>query len=122
MCGIAGLLAGSGAPDPDLLRRMAGAIIHRGPDDDGVWIDPEAGIGFGHRRLAILDLSPLGHQPMASQSGRYVISYNGEIYNHLALRVELEGVGKSNQHLQQELNQMRLKNSSINDSIQHSLD
>ena len=93
MCGIAGLLAGSGAPDPDLLRRMAGAIIHRGPDDEGVWIDPEAGIGFGHRRLAIHDLSPLGHQPMASQSGRYVISYNGEIYNHLALRVELEASG-----------------------------
>src|SRR5688500_12460470 len=90
MCGIAGLLAGSGAPDPELLRRMAGAIVHRGPDDEGIWTDPGAGIGFGHRRLAILDLSPLGHQPMASQSERYAISYNGEIYNHLALRAELD--------------------------------
>jgi len=92
MCGIAGLLTGGGAPNPELLRRMAGAIVHRGPDDEDVWIDPGAGVGFGHRRLAILDLSPRGHQPMASQSGRYVISYNGEIYNHLALRAELEGV------------------------------
>ena len=72
---------------------MASSIAHRGPDDEGVWTDPEAGIGFGHRRLAIIDLSPLGHQPMASQSGRYVVSYNGEIYNHLALRAELEGSG-----------------------------
>ena len=60
MCGIAGLFVARGAPDADLLRRMAGSIVHRGPDDEGVWIDREAGIGFGHRRLAIVDLSPHG--------------------------------------------------------------
>ena len=87
------MLTAGGAPDPELLRRMAGAIVHRGPDDEGIWIDTEAGLGFGHRRLAILDLSPLGHQPMASQSSRYVISYNGEIYNHRTLRSELDGSG-----------------------------
>jgi asparagine synthase (glutamine-hydrolysing) len=96
MCGIAGILTARGAPEPELQRRMASKIAHRGPDDEGLWTDPEAGIGFGHRRLAILDLSPLGHQPMESQSGRYVISYNGEIYNHLELRAELEGAGAVN--------------------------
>ena len=91
MCGIAGIFVGSGAPGPQLLQRMAGAIIHRGPDDEGVWIDPKAGVGLGHRRLSILDLSPLSHQPIHSQCGRYVLSYNGEIYNHLQLREELDG-------------------------------
>ena len=86
MCGIAGLFCASGAPDAGLLRRMAGSILHRGPDDEGIWIDEDAGIGFGHRRLAIVDLSPQGHQPMASHDGRYVLSYNGEIYNHAELR------------------------------------
>ena len=89
MCGIAGILAGRGAPEAELLRRMAASITHRGPDDEGVWIDAKAGIGFGHRRLAIVDLSPQGHQPMASQCGRYILSYNGEIYNHARLRAEL---------------------------------
>jgi len=72
---------------------MAGALAHRGPDDQGVWIDEEAGVGFGHRRLSIVDLSPAGHQPMVSRSGRYVLTYNGEIYNHAALRAELEAAG-----------------------------
>jgi asparagine synthase (glutamine-hydrolysing) len=69
---------------------MADALTHRGPDDAGVWVDGEAGIGLGHRRLSILDLSPAGHQPMVSAGGRYVVAFNGEIYNHLGLRRELE--------------------------------
>ncbi len=78
--------------DAALLCRMADTIIHRGPDDDGTWCDSEQRIGFGHRRLAIVDLSPAGHQPMVSASGRYVIAFNGEIYNHFLLRGELEGM------------------------------
>ena len=73
-----------------MLGRMGGAIAHRGPDDSGVWLDVHAGIGLSHRRLSILDLSPQGHQPMASTSGRYVIAFNGEIYNHHSLRKALE--------------------------------
>ena len=72
---------------------MTAAITHRGPDDEGYWIDAEAGVAFGHRRLSIVDLSPHGHQPMHSADGRWVISYNGEIYNHAALRRELEEAG-----------------------------
>ncbi|WP_404828282.1 asparagine synthetase B family protein, partial [Sphingomonas parva] len=74
---------------------MIDPIAHRGPDDRGVWTDAEAGIGLGHRRLSIIDLSPLGHQPMESADGRYVLTYNGEIYNHADLRVELEASGGS---------------------------
>ncbi|MBV9929927.1 MAG: asparagine synthase (glutamine-hydrolyzing) [Alphaproteobacteria bacterium] len=92
MCGIAGLLT-AGRPDPALVRRMTDPIAHRGPDDQGVWTDAEAGIGLGHRRLSIIDLSPLGHQPMAAANGRWVLSYNGEIYNHMALRAELDAAG-----------------------------
>lgn len=92
MCGIAGLLAADGV-DPTLLVRMAKAIAHRGPDDQGVWADAEAGIGFVHRRLSILDLSPEGHQPMHSANGRFVICFNGEIYNHADIRAELERSG-----------------------------
>jgi len=69
---------------------MACAIVHRGPDDAGVWVDEMAGVALAHRRLSILDLSSAGHQPMVSTCGRYVIVFNGEIYNHLALRRELE--------------------------------
>ena len=72
---------------------MAAVISHRGPDDSGVWCDPASGFALAHQRLAILDLSPAGHQPMGSASGRYVIAFNGEIYNHLELRHELECVG-----------------------------
>ena len=68
---------------------MGKAIVHRGPDDSGMWLDEDAGIGLAHRRLSILDLSPAGHQPMVSASGRYVIAFNGEIYNHLDLRKHL---------------------------------
>jgi asparagine synthase (glutamine-hydrolysing) len=74
---------------------MAAAIINRGPDDSGVWSDVEASIALAHRRLSVVDLSPAGHQPMASASGRYVIVFNGEIYNHLDMRTELEKSGGS---------------------------
>ena len=90
MCGIAGVIA-VGRADPQVLRRMTDTIAHRGPDDEGQWIDGE--VGLGHRRLSIVDLSPSGHQPMASNRGRFVISYNGEVYNHAELRRELEAAG-----------------------------
>ena len=70
MCGIAGILS-LDPPEPTLLRRMTDAIEHRGPDDEGVWVDRESGIGLGHRRLSIVDLSPSGHQPMLSPDGRW---------------------------------------------------
>jgi asparagine synthase (glutamine-hydrolysing) len=92
MCGLAGVV-GEGARDAVLLARMAGEIAHRGPDDEGFWSDAEAGVAFAHRRLAIIDLSPAGHQPMASDDGRWVLAYNGEIYNHAELRAELEAAG-----------------------------
>jgi asparagine synthase (glutamine-hydrolysing) len=72
---------------------MANTLRHRGPDDFGAWVDAATGIALGHRRLSILDLSPLGHQPMHSASGRYALSFNGEIYNFRALRSELEDLG-----------------------------
>ena len=89
MCGLAGIL-GLGASDRRLLLAMAASIAHRGPDDEGIWADPTAGIGFAHRRLAIVDLSPMGHQPMHSSDGRFTLAYNGEIYNHLSLRKRLD--------------------------------
>ena len=92
MCGIAGLLNLDGAPvSPRVLQNMTDAIAHRGPDGEGHWI--EGSLGLGHRRLAIIDLSPLGHQPMMSSDGCYVLSYNGEIYNFRELRAELEAKG-----------------------------
>jgi asparagine synthase (glutamine-hydrolysing) len=72
---------------------MADSIAHRGPDDHGVWTDPSTGIALAQRRLAIIDLSVSGHQPMVSKNGRFVLNYNGEIYNHAALRQELDGSG-----------------------------
>ena len=92
MCGIAGILNIDGAPaSPVLLRRMTDAIAHRGPDGEGSYVD--GNFALGHRRLAIIDLSPAGHQPMATRDGRYVLSYNGEIYNFAELRIELESLG-----------------------------
>ena len=95
MCGIAGLLDVGAVPGAraDLARRMGDRLAHRGPDDAGVWADDEAGVALAHRRLAILDLTPAGHQPMASACGRHVLTFNGEIYNHLELRTELERAG-----------------------------
>jgi asparagine synthase (glutamine-hydrolysing) len=95
MCGLAGFISAptqSTEKLSDLARSMAAAIAHRGQDDNGVWSDEAAGIALGHRRLSILDLSGAGHQPMVSISGRFVIAFNGEIYNHLSLRMELEGM------------------------------
>lgn len=98
MCGLAGLLT----TRPDRRATIAAAVVrlrtplrHRGPDDDGEWSDAAAGIGLGFQRLSILDLSPAGHQPMRSASGRYVLTFNGEIYNHQALRRELGALGHS---------------------------
>jgi asparagine synthase (glutamine-hydrolysing) len=94
MCGIAGFLIKTLPEAPDVVaRRMAAALTHRGPDDEGVWTDAGAGVGLGHRRLSIIDLSLSGHQPMSSASGRFVTVFNGEIYNHLELRAELEAAG-----------------------------
>lgn len=76
-----------------ITRAMTDAIVLRGPDDDGVWVDAECGVALGHRRLSILDLSPLGHQPMTSALGRFVMVFNGEIYNFQELRAELEKSG-----------------------------
>lgn len=90
MCGLAGFMSRS-FPDPE--RRviaMTDAIIYRGPDSSGLWVDANAGVALGHRRLSIVDLSPAGHQPMTSASGRYVFVFNGEIYNHLELRADLQ--------------------------------
>lgn len=93
MCGFAGFLGGammSSTGDAiELLSRMAEAISHRGPDDVGYWTDGSQRLGFGHRRLAVVDLSPAGHQPMVSRSRRYVVVFNGEIYNHMDCRAAL---------------------------------
>ena len=93
MCGIAGIWRTGGADLAETASTMARSLRHRGPDDHGVWSDTAAGIALSHRRLSIIDLSSAGHQPMLSGSGRYVICYNGEIYNFLELRQELEAAG-----------------------------
>ena len=92
MCGIAGMLTTESVSDATM-RAMADAVAHRGPDDAGTWIDNAAGIGLAHRRLSIIDLSPAGHQPFHSQCGRYVLTYNGEIYNHVEMRRAVEQAG-----------------------------
>ena len=84
------------APEQELraqVCRMADQLVHRGPDDSGLWVDAEAGVALGFRRLAIVDLSPAGHQPMTSSNGRYVIVFNGEVYNFGELRKDLEPLG-----------------------------
>jgi asparagine synthase (glutamine-hydrolysing) len=92
MCGITGLINLNGeAVSPVSLKKMTDAIAHRGPDGEGHWI--EGNVGIGHRRLAIIDLSPAGHQPMISADHRWVLSYNGEIYNYRELRTDLEAQG-----------------------------
>src|SRR5574341_1166538 len=99
MCGITGYLDAARRSNEDQLcaavTRMADAIQHRGPDDSGAWADPAAGVALGFRRLAIIDLPPAGHQPMHSADGRWVITYNGEVYNYEALREELAPYGFS---------------------------
>src|SRR4051812_196234 len=96
MCGFAGILDPKGASPGEhtrLVRRMAEAIRNRGPDDDGEWFDSRGQVAFGFRRLAILDLSSEGHQPMVSADGRLVSVFNGEIYNFAELRLQLERFG-----------------------------
>lgn len=98
MCGITGFLALRShiarLPSAEILDRMTDAIAHRGPDSRGTWYDAEHGVGLGHRRLAIRDLSPNGHQPMISSCGRFVIVYNGEIYSHLEIAHDLVSTGR----------------------------
>ena len=97
MCGIAGFLDPRGSCSPqvarDVVAEMTESLRHRGPDDGGVWVDAPAGIAFGNRRLAVIDLTEDGHQPMQSSSGRYALVYNGEIYNFQSLQRELTARG-----------------------------
>ena len=96
MCGIAGFLKSAPVTEQEMhatVGRMANQLVHRGPDDAGTWADAKAGIALGFRRLSIVDLSPAGHQPMQSATGRYVIVFNGEVYNFCALRTQLEPNG-----------------------------
>lgn len=93
MCGFVGIFADSPSFDLPFFYKMTDNLMHRGPDDSAVWVDKEAGLAFGHRRLSILDLSPAGHQPRISPCSRYVLVYNGEIYNHQQLRQQLEAEG-----------------------------
>lgn len=98
MCGIAGIWDRRRPPAPALagrLEAMTATLAHRGPDDRGTFVDQASGIGLGHRRLAVIDCSPAGHQPMASLDGRYVVVTNGEIYNYVELRGELQRAGRS---------------------------
>ena len=95
MCGIAGFLGSVDKPE-ELLTNMANAIQHRGPDDKGIWLDQAKEIGLAHTRLSILDLSSAGHQPMHSLSDRYLIVFNGEIYNHAIIRAELDSINARN--------------------------
>ncbi len=97
MCGFVGFLdlrrSMAEAELKSVVAKMALQIESRGPDDSGEWADEAAGIALGHRRLSIIDLSPMGHQPMVSASGRNIIAYNGEVYNFADVRAELEGFG-----------------------------
>ena len=88
MCGLTGYWSNT-KPERSVANQMAKQLSHRGPDSSGVWIDEEAGVALAHRRLSIIDISPTGHQPMRSHCGRYVLIYNGEIYNHLDIRSNL---------------------------------
>ncbi len=97
MCGIAGIIDPTASTGSErlgtLAAKMASTLVHRGPDDSGVWVDADAGVAFGHQRLAVVDLGYGGSQPMISSSGRWVMAYNGEIYNYLEIRRRLEQVG-----------------------------
>ena len=93
MCGISGVMDLSGHRRSEeleeMVRRMTAELIHRGPDDAGIWVDSRQGMALGHRRLSVIDLSPAGRQPMQSSDGRWVLTYNGELYNADRLRNEL---------------------------------
>ena len=93
MCGIAGVVSSRPMAQRDVVLAMRDTMVHRGPDDRGSWWSADGRVGFGHTRLAVIDLTPGGHQPMADACGRLQIVFNGEIYNHLDLRRELETLG-----------------------------
>lgn len=93
MCGFVGFICNAPGVGLEVVRKMADTIRHRGPDDGGTWIDESEGLALAHSRLAIVDRSPEGHQPMVSADGRYVLVFNGEIYNHLDIRLELKQSG-----------------------------
>ncbi|MDP7571769.1 MAG: asparagine synthetase B, partial [Myxococcota bacterium] len=95
MCGIAGVIGirADGRTDIGELTALRDAQAHRGPDDAGLWLSDDRRVGLAHRRLSIIDLSPAGHQPMASRDGKLQIVFNGEIYNFRSLRRELEVLG-----------------------------
>jgi asparagine synthase (glutamine-hydrolysing) len=93
MCGIVGIAARDQNVDIEILSRMRDTMVHRGPDDQGIWCSSDHRVGFGHRRLAIIDLSPGGHQPMLSHDSTICITFNGEIYNYIDLRDELRSRG-----------------------------
>src|SRR5713226_8936999 len=95
MCGIAGVVCQDGGIEERYMLRMRETLRHRGPDDEGLWISKERSVGLVHCRLAIIDLSCNGHQPMSDVSGRYWITFNGEIYNYHSLREELEAMGST---------------------------
>jgi asparagine synthase (glutamine-hydrolysing) len=90
MCGIVGTI---GLADKEIIVAMNEAVKHRGPDDSGIYLDETRGVALGHRRLSIIDLSPAGHQPMSYMNNRYWTVYNGEIYNFMEIRMELEKKG-----------------------------
>ncbi len=91
MCGICGIISWGAPPDPERIAQMNALMLHRGPDDGGLWYEGPAALG--HRRLSIIDLSPDGHQPLADTTGRYIISFNGEVYNYVQAREELQRGG-----------------------------
>ncbi|MCC7131275.1 MAG: asparagine synthetase B, partial [Gemmatimonadales bacterium] len=96
MCGLTGFFTAADRTRDTMtaaVERMTATIVHRGPDDAGTFVEENAGVALGFRRLAIVDLSPLGHQPMDSASGRFTMAFNGEFYNHADLRAQLAAAG-----------------------------
>ena len=100
MCGIVGIFGEKELSNlGNCIEKMTETLLHRGPDSSGTWIDQENKIALGHRRLSILELSEAGHQPMESSCGRFVLSFNGEIYNHLDLRKDIERLSDVDKNL-----------------------
>ena len=100
MCGIVGIFGETELPNlGNCIEKMTETLLHRGPDSSGTWIDQENKIALGHRRLSILELSEAGHQPMKSSCGSFVITFNGEIYNHLDLRKDIEKLTEVDKNL-----------------------
>jgi asparagine synthase (glutamine-hydrolysing) len=122
VCGIAGVFDPAGATSSqelgDLATTMASTMVHRGPDDDGVWVDGDAGVALSFRRLAIVDLSSAGHQPMTSPSGRYTIVFNGEIYNYRDLRKALPATIQLRGHSDTEVLLATMDERGVHDALQ----